>query len=257
MISYIQGNLWAWILFVAIIISLGTKSGWKFVFSAGGYGARHIEGKNAGNFFPKGCVWRDIPKENDIDSWGVRRYEYFDEHTEEWSMQQPNACRLDLKSSKVWRRHVSLGENDREEIEKLSSEIQCNNNYCIFKNLWYNDGHWYILAESKENTSFIHNTPDSSTVRDDNNGSTSVIASKDVEIFKLSVRNSSLFKDQVEALWIPGQTIVIDFLFFLHPVRRNDSNCVLGMLIFLQPDLSKQRNNSFNTIAVNSFLWGL
>jgi hypothetical protein len=101
---------------------------------------------SATGVFAQDCRWRDaapspLNTRTAQGFWDVRHYEYWNETTQTWSLEQPSACRLqplpfDTSSSlttpsSTWRRCAG-------------------DDYCIFQNLWYNQGKFYYLTDDKD-----------------------------------------------------------------------------------------------------------
>ena len=102
---------------------------------------------NAAGIFAQGCRWRDAPLERTTATtsesfWDVQHYEYWNESTQTWSSEQPNACRLRPVPF-----NSSLVEN---KSNKPSTRRRCaGDDYCVFENLWYSQGKFYYLTDDK------------------------------------------------------------------------------------------------------------
>jgi len=103
-------------------------------------------GKAAG-IFAQGCRWRDAPLRKTAAGssqgfWDVRHYEYWNETTQEWSLQQPAACRLQPLLFEN-----SLLRNNKDNDSPSTKRRCVQDDYCVFENLWYNEGKFYYLTD--------------------------------------------------------------------------------------------------------------
>jgi hypothetical protein len=120
----------------------------------------------ARGFFPPGCRWRDARNEvspatnlspraqcsprsqltrclhaaslqTEPVFWDVREYEYWDEAAGAWGAAQPAACLLDPPPVPAgW-----VGANASATTQRCAPE------YCIYHNVWYNQGRYYHLHD--------------------------------------------------------------------------------------------------------------
>ena len=72
----------------------------------------------------------------------MRSYEYWDAAAEAWTSTQPAACLVAgvPQPADAW---PAEGPSPR-------TEANCTDNYCTFKNLWYNNGHFYLLIDGPD-----------------------------------------------------------------------------------------------------------
>jgi hypothetical protein len=70
--------------------------------------------------------------------WEVRQYEYLDPSTGQWVEERPAAC--GQHSSEPLQEHAWHGGSPK-------SEIECKGYYCIYRNLWFNNGHFYLITD--------------------------------------------------------------------------------------------------------------
>jgi hypothetical protein len=153
---------------------------------------------DARGYFPKGCEWRLAPRSRGLDFWDVRRYEYRSGNdTVGWSEDQPSACRL----------QASVPAKNWKWPNASRSSMKCTRHHCVYSNIWYNNGAWYYVSDEEDGT-----------------GTLSV--SRDVEFAPLTVRDTKKFVRHVDAQWVQGGTVMIDFLFFLHPVSAKKFFCM-------------------------------
>lgn len=83
--------------------------------------------------YPKGCIWRDI----EDTATKEQSYEYWDDTTRDWTDTQPAACLAHrIKSDE----YTFPNGTPR-------SEVNCTDSYCEYKNLWANNGRWYVLVD--------------------------------------------------------------------------------------------------------------
>ncbi|PRW56929.1 glycosyltransferase family 61 [Chlorella sorokiniana] len=173
----------------------GGSSGDSSDSSSGGIAGGREEGgllvADARGFFPKGCKWREVQeKGEDPGMWGLRRYQYWDAASRNWTEQQPAACvvpGLDPKEHK-WRwRNGSP-----------RSAADCNDNYCLYENLWFNNGRFYLLVDGEE-------------------GIEPWKLTRNQELNIMHVNDARQFVASTPHRVVPGDTLVFDFVFFLHP----------------------------------------
>lgn len=105
---------------------------------------------NAAGIFAQGCRWRDAPVRKPAAGssqgfWDIRHYEYWNETTHEWSLQQPAACRLQPLLFKD-----SLLRKDKDNNSPSTQHRYVQNDYCVFENLWYNEGKFYYLTDDAD-----------------------------------------------------------------------------------------------------------
>ena len=202
-----HGRTWGWVMLIGLVLSATTEF---FVHRAS---HTSTADDTPQGYFPKGCVWRLAPGSENLCFWDLRAYEYLDIVTGKWQQEQPAACRLDSELTSHWERGAKYG-SDGDSLKSLTTKVRCEKLYCVYWNAWYNNGSWYMLTDLQD-----HDTVRVAAASGGNQPSNGIVVSKDIEMFHISVKNASLFKDQVESRWIAGQTVLIDFLFFLHPVR--------------------------------------
>lgn len=52
----------------------------------------------------------------------------------------------------------------------------------------------------------------------------SIPITRDITLYPLVMRNVSLFPSQVDSRIVPGSTVLIDFLYFIHPVSQQHNS---------------------------------
>jgi hypothetical protein len=137
--------------------------------------------------FPRGCQWREVTTAGSkhVD------YQYWDNTTSQWKDEQPEAC-----SAKG---HAQPGPPGFE-FNKNSprSEVVPYDTYMLYRNLWYNNGRWYALVDGPDHVA-------------------SWKFSRNQEIITLHVDNASAFADAVKWRVVKGDTLLFDFIYFIHP----------------------------------------
>lgn len=155
------------------------------------------------SYFPAGCVWREIKPQGSTTFWQKREYEYIirsgnsschanvsTECSPTWGREQPLACRLQTSTLNRILHHYS----------NLETILDCTESHCIIDNLWYNNGLFYGIFEKISNP---YET---------------MALTQDIELNALHVHSSREFARQVVASRVAGSTLLIDFVYFTHPV---------------------------------------
>ncbi|MEW5301672.1 MAG: hypothetical protein WDW36_004517 [Sanguina aurantia] len=137
--------------------------------------------------FPKGCKWRTVTTEGSDDVG----YQYFDFARKRWSDARPVACLPVL--------HPAPGPEDWKWHQgSPRTEVGCETSHCMYTNLYYNNGRWYALVDGT-----LH-IP-------------SWRFSRNQEIVTMHVADVAAFTNSVKWDLIKGDTILFDFIFFIHP----------------------------------------
>ncbi|KAL4450135.1 hypothetical protein ABPG77_010804 [Micractinium sp. CCAP 211/92] len=165
------------------------------VSTGSGSGAgTHEEGglvvADARGFFPVGCKWREVhPKGSEPAFWDVRQYQYWDKARGNWTDTQPAACIVrGMRSPTHWKwRNGSP-----------RTAAHCNDKYCIYDNLWFNNGRFYLLVDGETGVEPWKLT-------------------RNMELNIMHVANASDFLASTQHALVAGDTLVFDFVFFLHP----------------------------------------
>ena len=85
----------------------------------------------------------------------------------------------------------------------VASDVRCTGSHCLFRNLWYSGGHFYFLQDTRSPT---HLPPRQWQLGRNRRSSV------------LSVRSAPAFAASVPAARVAtGETVVLDYNFFLHP----------------------------------------
>uniref|UniRef100_A0A1D1ZZ55 Glycosyltransferase 61 catalytic domain-containing protein n=1 Tax=Auxenochlorella protothecoides TaxID=3075 RepID=A0A1D1ZZ55_AUXPR len=139
--------------------------------------------------FPIGCRWRDAQSQQNagLRFWDVRRYEWWDGKA--WTPDMPKACLERGVDAAAW---SWPGGTPR-------TEVSCQDMQCTYQNLWYNNGRFYILVDGP-------NTVDPWKM------------SKNHHLQTLHVLDALAFVQSVQARVLPGNTLFMDFPYFLHPM---------------------------------------
>jgi len=138
--------------------------------------------------FPKDCKWRQVSTDGSKET----EYQWWDADRKSWVDDRPAACAptgFDAQTAPAnWE---FLGGTPR-------TEVKCDPNHCMYQNLYYNNGRWYALVD----------------------GSTYVPVwrfSRNQEVSTIHVKDVRAFTNSVKWRVIPGDTILFDFIFFIHP----------------------------------------
>ena len=114
----------------------------------GSYSILKSRPENASGLFPQGCRWRDASIKSTtppLGFWDIRYYEYWNESTGTWSSEQPSACRIQPIPFQTF---LSDHLDDGNKQKNFTSRWRCvGDDYCIFENLWYNQGKFYYLTD--------------------------------------------------------------------------------------------------------------
>uniref|UniRef100_A0A7S3QL56 Glycosyltransferase 61 catalytic domain-containing protein n=1 Tax=Dunaliella tertiolecta TaxID=3047 RepID=A0A7S3QL56_DUNTE len=137
--------------------------------------------------FPRGCKWKMVTTPNST------RYQWWDVNQATWVEERPRAC-------------TPTGFSPNEDVPppswnasaSRSTQMQCDNSHCMYTNLYYNNGRWYALLDSPEQTSGWR-------------------FSRNQQVLTLHVNDVRTFTDSVKYRVVPGDTILFDFIFFTHP----------------------------------------
>jgi hypothetical protein len=154
--------------------------------------------------FPAGCRWREAastPPNAAADFWAVRRYEFFDEAARRWGAAQPAACRLAAPPPPPGHAWANAS--------RTSARCDPAGRYCVYENLWLNRGAWHALGDAR------------------GAGGAPPDPGRNVDVLRLDVADAGAFPGTVDARFVPGDTLMIDFLYFLHPVRGGGRALVL------------------------------
>lgn len=167
--------------------------------------------KPALGIFPRGCKWRDVVpadiaaaapynssqtsannSSNSTSNSSRVQYEFWDFNTQQWTSQQPAICRLQGYPAPgppaPWTFYKS---NPRTEVVPLTHHV-------TYHNLWYNNGRWYALVDSNRQVP-------------------SWKFSKNQEITTLHISDAKKWISTVKWRVVPGDTLLFDFIFFVHP----------------------------------------
>eukprot|EP00803_Ostreobium_quekettii_P001827 evm.model.scf_234.9 EVM.evm.TU.scf_234.9 scf_234:88282-93161(-) len=153
--------------------------------------------------FPAGCRWRE-------SAAGGRR-EYWREEQRAWAPEPlPEACLV---------RGLARPKRHQWHDGTPHSQLSCTNEYCSCRNLWYNNGQWYVIVK------------DSNPVRN-------FMISRNQEIRAVHFSEPSKFVNAVRWRVVPGATLLYDYVYFLHP------NAIGHWLEFVAPLFSVLRRDN-------------
>lgn len=247
---------------------------------------RHVvEYGPAGSFWPAGCRWRastasPAPSGAACDPakvrqrglmfggvgsvWRCHDYEWWDESSQSWTAEQPEACRLQTASLEAWAHEQaaakvggtgsaawqgqpqlstwtmealkgSQGQDGAQHKaadwkqesaadnaggggtatpphgqqhppgglggDDLATDVRCAGHYCAFRNLWYSGGRFYALQEPGSRARF--------------QGEWQLGRNRQGGV--LHVASAAEWARSVRVRVAPGETVLLDWLFFLHP----------------------------------------
>ncbi|KAK9828787.1 hypothetical protein WJX72_002076 [[Myrmecia] bisecta] len=151
-------------------------------------GQRKVE--ETRGIFPRGCKWRDVQYTGAKKTfWHEEEYEYWDARLQKWTGTLPAACTvpgLQNPEGWTWRNNTPR------------TEVVCTATHCIYENLWYNNGRFYLLVDG----------PDTVTAW-------KMTRNQDLNV--IHVNDAATFVKSVDFRTIPGDTLIFDFVYFLHP----------------------------------------
>ena len=197
----------------------------------------------AHSFFPAGCRWREVgprPASSACDPrnvkqrgtlfgglesvWSCHGVEYLSSDGQEWVREQPAECRLQAVPLATWagdRAALRLGNSSvswgssstmstwgleqwlSQQRQTVASDVRCAGSYCLFRNLWYGGGQFYFLQDPHSPTQL---PPRLWQVGRNRRSSV------------LSVRSAADFAASLPAARVAtGETVALDYTFFLHP----------------------------------------
>ncbi|GLI68019.1 hypothetical protein VaNZ11_012320 [Volvox africanus] len=161
--------------------------------------------------FPKGCRWRTVTTENS----SLVDYQFWNFATEAWSDERPAAC--------VPTTYPAPGPpNWRWNNDTPRTEVTCQSTHCVYTNMYYNSGRWYALVDGEL---FIP----------------SWRFSRNQEVVPFHVLNATEFIDSVKWRLVPGDTILFDFIFFIHPTAIGHWWEMLGPLYSILKTINFKR----------------
>ncbi|PNW72188.1 hypothetical protein CHLRE_16g678600v5 [Chlamydomonas reinhardtii] len=181
--------------------------------------ASQLERDNARNrtyqpsfgLFPKGCRWRTVTHDNSSSV----TYQYWDFQAETWGDERPAACvptSYPAPGPPGWRWN-----NDTPR-----TEVTCQTSHCVYTNMYYNNGRWYALVDGEL---YIP----------------SWRFSRNQEVVPFHVLDAKEFIDSVKYQVVPGDTILFDFIFFIHPTAIGHWWEMLGPLYSILKTINFKR----------------
>jgi hypothetical protein len=193
-----------------------------------------LGGTDVHGYFPKGCIWRPVQyssnptedtedkdlhkkKKRRADVWRVRQYEYWNSGTQTWSSKRPLECEL-----------------ESEEVAKLQgkrmpssweTKIETDRNYTVLRNLWYNNGVIYSLQYQNEEKVRALDDNEHALDRDLSSHMLSLLVvqssfqmTSNIDCNRLVVKDHKAFVSNIDAHYVTGESLLIDFVYFIHPV---------------------------------------
>lgn len=137
--------------------------------------------------FPKGCRWRSVTTAGESEMG----YQFWDFERHAWQDERPPACvptTYPPPGPEGW----AFNNNTPR------TEVVCQTSHCVYTNMYYNNGRWYALVDGDL---YIP----------------SWRFSRNQEVVPLHVHNATDFVNAVNWRLVPGDTILFDFIFFIHP----------------------------------------
>lgn len=110
-----------------------------------------------------------------------------------------------------------------------ATSVEPHQTHTIMNNLWYNNGKWYAIVEGDNHVSNIK-------------------MSRNQEIICLHVKNATEWLANTEHRVVPGDTLIFDFIFYLHPTAIGHW-CEMMFPLF-----SILKRSSFSSPATNFVL---
>ncbi|KAJ9523194.1 hypothetical protein QJQ45_023985 [Haematococcus lacustris] len=152
--------------------------------------------------FPQGCKWRNIVNNTD----GSVTYEFWDDSADAWAEDRPAACTPtgmspDDVATAGWQFHQGTPR----------SEVGCDSSHCMYHNLYYNNGGFLPMV------GLPHAPGRWFALVDGPMAIPTWRFSRNQEVVALHVQDVAAFMQGVEWRVIPGDTILFDFVFFIHP----------------------------------------
>ncbi|KAG2434032.1 hypothetical protein HXX76_007760 [Chlamydomonas incerta] len=161
--------------------------------------------------FPKGCRWRTVTHDNSSSV----TYQYWDFQAETWGDERPAACvptSYPAPGPPGWR---WMNDTPR-------TEVTCQTSHCVYTNMYYNNGRWYALVDGEL---YIP----------------SWRFSRNQEVVPFHVLDAREFLDAVKYAVVPGDTILFDFIFFIHPTAIGHWWEMLGPLYSILKTINFKR----------------
>jgi hypothetical protein len=137
--------------------------------------------------FPRGCRWREVTTEGSKHV----EYQYWDAAAASWTDQQPQECTVRGSFSPSPQGFGFYKDTPR-------SEAEPHKHHFLYRNLWYNNGRWYALVDGDSHVP-------------------SWKFSRNQEIVTLHVDNATTFLNSVKWRLVRGDTLLFDFIYFIHP----------------------------------------
>jgi hypothetical protein len=137
--------------------------------------------------FPRGCRWREVTTEGSKHV----EYQYWDAAAATWTDQQPQECTVRGSFS-------PSPEGFSFHKDSPRSEAEPHKHHFLYRNLWYNNGRWYALVVGASHVP-------------------SWKFSRNQEIVTLHVDNATTFLNSVKWRLVRGDTLLFDFIYFIHP----------------------------------------
>ncbi|KAK9836079.1 hypothetical protein WJX84_007267 [Apatococcus fuscideae] len=121
--------------------------------------------------------------------WAIQKYEYWDPHEAAWTPRFPAACEVKGLANPPgyeWR------------LGTPRTEVNCTPSHCIYDKLWYNNGRYYLLVD----------------------GAKPVVGwklTRNQDLHVVHVDDAQAFVDSINHRVLPGDTLIADYIYFLHP----------------------------------------
>ncbi|KAL0050159.1 hypothetical protein WJX82_005404 [Trebouxia sp. C0006] len=145
---------------------------------------------NIQGIFPKGCQWRDIQHEGQAKKfWAKEEYEYWHGDVKQWKPEMPQTCAV--RGAPAKQGYAWLNGTPR-------TEVECAATHCIYRNLWYNNGRFYLLVDGPAAVAPWKMT-------------------RNQDLNVVHVDDANQWAAPLDAKVVSGDTLIFDFVYFLHP----------------------------------------
>lgn len=173
--------------------------------------------RRSDGYFPDTCIWRVIPDvvrpseaKNRSQAWRIREYEFWDEVSQTWTGQRPEECTILSRGDLV----MNGSRSPRKTADKDYGD------YRVLENVWFSQGVFYKVVDAAD-------TKEGKTL------------SSNIDFVTLVVHDVRMFELNTKMRFVPGETVMIDFSYFIHPTA------IGHWLEYLLPLMSMRRIEGF------------
>ncbi|CAL5223424.1 g5938 [Coccomyxa viridis] len=141
--------------------------------------------------YPVGCKWRDVqPEGRQHGFWDIVKYEYWSQAAQQWVAKMPEACMVRGEdSTRKWSTKYR---------GPARTEVNCSDTHCIYDNLWYTNGRFYLLVDGPDPVKGWDMT-------------------RNQKLHVLHMDSAQAFAEGQALQYVQGDTLLFDFVYFLHP----------------------------------------